>query len=209
MKMITIINYGAGNLLSVKNMLRKAGAREVLISNQIKDIESADKLILPGVGHFDYGMRKLHESGLIPALTKQVLEQKTPILGICLGAQLMTQSSEEGNSQGLGWIDGKTIAFDKSKLPANYKVPHMGWSEVTVNKTVDLFKDMPENPRFYFVHSYHLQMENPKDVWLSATYGYDFCAAYQHDNICACQFHPEKSHKFGLQIMKNFIALQP
>lgn len=207
MSKITIINYGAGNLLSVKNMLRKAGASEVLISNKQEDIEKAGKLILPGVGHFDYGMTKLKESGLIPLLTKKIMEQKTPILGICLGAQLMTESSEEGKVNGLGWVKGKTIAFDQTKLPANYKIPHMGWNEVAINKSSSLFNNMPEKARFYFVHSYHLAMENAADVWLTANYGYDFCAAYEHENIYACQFHPEKSHKFGLQLMKNFIVL--
>lgn len=207
MSNITIINYGSGNLLSVKNMLLKAGAKDVLISEKTEDIESADKLILPGVGHFDYGINKLQESGLIPTLNKKVTVQLTPILGICLGAQLMTESSEEGNSIGLGWVKGKTIAFEKNKLPKNYKVPHMGWNNVSINKSSPLFDDMPEKARFYFVHSYHLKMENIEDVWLTANYGYDFCAAYQHENIYACQFHPEKSHKFGLQLMKNFVEL--
>lgn len=207
MSKITIINYGAGNLLSVKNMLRKARASEVLISDKLKDIEEAEKLILPGVGHFDYGIAKIKESGLIPTLTKKITEQKTPILGICLGAQLMTKSSEEGMLAGLGWVNGKTVAFDKTKVPADYKVPHMGWNEVEVRKNSTLFSNMPPSSRFYFVHSYHLEMENEEDVWLTANYGYDFCAAYQSDNIYACQFHPEKSHKFGLQLMRNFTAL--
>jgi glutamine amidotransferase len=202
-----IINYGAGNLLSVKNMLKRAGTGEVIISNRPEEIAKADKLILPGVGHFDYGMQKLKESGLIPLLEQKVLHDKAPILGICLGAQLMTQSSEEGSVNGLGWVRGKTIAFDRSKLPEGYKVPHMGWNEVLEKKQTPLFQNMPENPRFYFVHSYHLEMEDQSDVWLSTEYGYEFCAAYQHENIYACQFHPEKSHKFGMQLMKNFIEL--
>lgn len=193
---MVIINYGAGNLLSVKNMLKKAGASEVLISDKVEDIQHAEKLILPGVGHFDYGMQKLNESGLIPILEQRVLQEKTPILGICLGAQLMTQSSEEGNVNGLGWVNGKTVAFDKTMLPDD-KVPHMGWNDVFENKESQLFKTMSEHPRFYFVHSYHLEMENEQDVWLTSNYGYDFCAAYQKDNIYAYQFHPEKSHRTG------------
>lgn len=207
MSKLTIINYGAGNLLSVKNMLKKAGAMDVLIADNVADIKHAKKLILPGVGHFDYGMQKLKESGLIPVLEQKVVKEKTPILGICLGAQLMTQSSEEGNVRGLGWVQGKTVAFDKTLLPEGYKIPHMGWNDVFENKESPLFYAIPEQPRFYFVHSYHLKMENKQDVWLTANYGYDFCAAYQTENIYACQFHPEKSHKFGLQLMKNFIAL--
>jgi imidazole glycerol-phosphate synthase subunit HisH len=207
MSKVTIINYGSGNLLSVKNMLKRAGAGDVIISDQAEEITKADKLILPGVGHFEYGMQKLQESGLIPVLEQKVLRDKTPILGICLGAQLMTESSEEGNVNGLGWVRGKTVAFDKTKLPEDYKVPHMGWNEVIENKQTTLFENMPDTPRFYFVHSYHLKMDDPADVWLTAQYGYEFCAAYQHENIYACQFHPEKSHKFGMQLMKNFIEL--
>ena len=207
MSKITIINYGVGNLLSVKNMLKRAGAGVVIISDQAEDIAKADKLILPGVGHFEYGMQKLQQSGLIPALEQKVLYDKTPILGICLGAQLMTESSEEGNVNGLCWVRGRTIAFDRSKLPEGYKVPHMGWNEVLDKKKTALFQNMPENPRFYFVHSYHLEMEDQSDVWLSSEYGYEFCVAYQDENIYACQFHPEKSHKYGMQLMKNFIEL--
>mgnify|MGYP005845250055 CR=1 FL=1 len=207
MSKIVIIDYGAGNLKSIKNMLRKAGHTEVIISNQQDEITNADKLILPGVGHFDYGMNKLHESKLIPSLTHQVMKQKIPILGICLGAQLMTQGSDEGEEKGLGWVNGKTVAFDKNKLSKQYKIPHMGWNEVNSQKDAKLFQNMPQPSRFYFVHSYHLYMYNQEDVWLTTHYGYTFCAAYQHENIFACQFHPEKSHKFGLQLIKNFVAL--
>lgn len=205
--MITIINYGIGNLTSVKNMLKKAGAEDVRMSNNPDEIAAADKLLLPGVGHFDYGMKKLHESGLIPLLEKRVLHDKVPILGICLGAQLMTARSDEGNITGLGWVDAETVAFDKTKLATGYKIPYMGWNYVKPQKQVSLFSNLPEAARFYFVHSYHLKMNNPADEWLTAHYGYDFCAAYQKENIFACQFHPEKSHKFGLQLMKNFVSL--
>ena len=205
--MITIINYGIGNITSVKNMLKKAGAEDVRISNNPEEIAAADKLLLPGVGHFDYGMKKLHESGLIPLLEKRVLQGKVPILGICLGAQLITNRSDEGNTPGLGWVDAETVAFDKDKLPAGYKVPHMGWNNVQVKKDNPLFANMHDDPCFYFVHSYHLKMEDRQDEWLTTQYGYDFCAAFQRDNIFACQFHPEKSHKFGLRLMENFVNL--
>ncbi|MFT5725667.1 MAG: glutamine amidotransferase [Bacteroidia bacterium] len=204
---IVIVNYGIGNLVSVQNMLRKAEAENVIISSDINDIESADKLILPGVGHFDYGMKKLKESGLIKVLERKVLEDKIPILGICLGAQLMTKGSDEGTNLGLGWVDAKTIAFDSSKLEDGFKIPHMGWNYVTSNSDSDLFKDMYDDPRFYFVHSYHLVLNDIEDEWLTAHYGYDFCAAYQKENIYACQFHPEKSHKYGLKVMENFVKL--
>ncbi len=205
--MITIINYGIGNLISVRNMLKKAGAAKVMISDNAEDIKQADKLILPGVGHFDYGMKKLNDSGLIPIVKEKVFNEKVPILGICLGAQLLTKRSDEGKAIGLGWVDAETVAFDKSKLLAGYKIPHMGWNYLNVQKESVLFHNMHPNPRFYFVHSYHLKMNDGHDEWLSANYGYDFCAAFQRDNIFACQFHPEKSHKFGLRLMENFVNL--
>lgn len=207
MSQITIINYGTGNLTSVKNMLKKAGASDVRISGHPDDIASATKLILPGVGHFDFGMKKLNESNLIPLLSRRVMEDRIPILGICLGAQLMTRRSEEGSAPGLGWVEGETVRFDISAMPHHVKIPHMGWNYVKSHKDVTLWKDMPPESRFYFVHSYHLVMDNRDDVWLTSHYGYEFCAAYQKDNIYACQFHPEKSHKFGLQLMKNFVRL--
>lgn len=205
--MITIINYGIGNLISVKNMLKKAGAEIVCISNNPEEIAASDKLLLPGVGHFDYGMKKLNESGLIPVLEKRVLHDKVPILGICLGAQLMTLRSDEGADPGLGWVDAETVKFDSARMPENYKIPHMSWNYVKPQKQVALFAHLPEASRFYFVHSYHLKMNNPADEWLTAHYGYDFCAAYQKENIFACQFHPEKSHRFGMQLLKNFVSL--
>lgn len=207
MSKITIINYGIGNLTSVKNMLKKAGAEEVLISNKPTDIESADKLLLPGVGHFDFGMKKLIASGLIPLIENKIFKEKTPILGICLGAQLMTNGSEEGAEQGLGWVDAQTVPFDKTKMEAGLKVPHMGWNYVHSFKENALFHKMHDDPRFYFVHSYHFMMKNLEDVWLKTEYGYEFCAAFQKNNIYACQFHPEKSHKFGLKLIENFIAI--
>ena len=190
MSKIIIINYGIGNLVSVQNMLKKAGSEDVLISNKIEDILRADKLILPGVGHFDFGMKKLKESGLIPHIEEKVLTQRVPILGICLGAQLITQRSDEGNKKGLGWVEAETVAFDRNKLPSRYKIPHMGWNYVKIQKENALFQNMYETPRFYFVHSYHLKINDMKDVWLETKYGYEFCAAFQRDNIYACQFHP-------------------
>lgn len=207
MNKVTIINYGVGNLTSVQNMLKKAGATEVLISNRKDDIKQADKLILPGVGHFDYGMKQLNESGLIPTIEKKVHQQKTPILGICLGAQLMTKSSDEASTSGLGWVDGMTVSFDQSLLEKGYKIPHMGWNTVKVINENLLSHGMTSDSRFYFVHSYHMTMNQSEDVWLTSHYGYDFCAAFHRDNIYACQFHPEKSHQFGLNLMRNFVNL--
>lgn len=202
--MLTIIDYNTGNLGSIQNMLRKLGIGSQ-ITNDAEKISLAEKLILPGVGHFDYGMAQLEKTGLIAVLNKKVLEEKTPILGICLGAQLLTQSSEEGVKTGLGWIKGKTVAFDRSKLTPNQKIPHMGWTDVSAYQQSRLFENMYDEPRFYFVHAYHLALENESDALVKANYGYDFPAGIEHENILGVQFHPEKSHKFGMRIMENFV----
>ena len=201
--MITIIDYYTGNLGSIKNMLKRLGI-DSQITNDKDAIENAEKLILPGVGHFDYGMQQLNNSGLIPLLNKKVLEDKTPILGICLGVQLLTESSEEGTKKGLGWIKGKTIAFDKTKLASNQKIPNMGWAEVDNYSQSKLFANMHEEPRFYFVHSFHLELENATDCLVTSKYGFDFAAGIEHENILGVQFHPEKSHKYGMKLLENF-----
>ncbi len=205
--MITIIDYKAGNVRSIQNMLKKIGVNSI-ISDKIEDIEKASKLILPGVGSFDYGMQQLEDSRLLPILNKKVIEQKTPILGICLGAQLFTKQSDEGKKKGLNWLDAETVAFDKSKLPENHKIPHMGWEEINYNESCKFFQNMHEvPPRFYFVHSYHLKANNQSDVIATTNYGYEFAVTLKKDNIVGVQFHPEKSHKFGMQFLRNFISL--
>lgn len=201
--MITIIDYKVGNLGSIRNMLNHIGV-ESSISTSPDDVASAQKLILPGVGHFDYGMRKLHESGLVPILNQRVLIDKVPILGICLGVQLFTEKSDEGVSPGLGWIRGSTIAFDTSLMDQKLKVPHMGWGEIFHQNKSLLWDEMYEDPRFYFVHSYHLQLENQKECLCSVKYGYEFCAGIEKENILGVQFHPEKSHKYGMKVLENF-----
>jgi len=200
--MITIINYGAGNIKSIQNMLKKIGV-ESIISNNISEIEQAKKLILPGVGHFDFGMQQLRKSGLIEVLSKKVLQDKTPLLGICLGAQMLGNNSEEGTEKGLGWIDMEVVKFNENTLT----VPHMNWNELKLKKTSTLFKDMYENPRFYFVHSFYMQPKNDVDTLCTANYGTDFTAAVEKDNIYGVQFHPEKSHKFGMKLLENFAGI--
>ena len=205
--MVVIIDYKVGNLSSILKMLKKVGVGEALISGNPEIIKRATKLILPGVGHFDYGMNNLYESGLVELLNTKVLEDKTPILGICLGAQLMTLGSEEGSQKGLGWIDGDTVKFDKTKLNEKFKIPHMGWSNVSLKKKAPLFTDLPVDSRFYFVHSYHIVCNRLEDVAVTAQYGYEFTAGLIKDNIMGMQFHPEKSHKYGMQLLRNFIKL--
>lgn len=205
--MITIIDYGAGNLTSIKNMLKKAGHLDVEISADPETIKNADKLILPGVGHFDYGMRQLQASGLVDLLNHKVLEEKTPVLGICLGAQLLTEGSEEGVEPGLGWIKARTIRFREGKMKAHQKIPNMGWCDVTIEKESPLFQDMYEEPRFYFVHTYHIVCDDEKDTLTSGHYGYRFVAGVQKDNVAGVQFHPEKSHKYGMKLLDNFVTI--
>lgn len=202
---VVIIDYGVGNLGSVKNMFKRIGVN-ALISNAIEEIDAADKLVLPGVGRFDYGMEQLNKTGLTKIITEKVLSRKTPILGICLGAQLLTEYSEEGGVKGLGFIQGKTIAFDKSKFQSGQKIPHMGWTKVVGYSISPLFKQMHADARFYFVHSYHLQIENPDEIMVKADYGYSFTAGIEKSNILGVQFHPEKSHKFGMKLFENFVS---
>lgn len=185
-------------------MIRKLG-HEAEITSDPQRIADAKKLILPGVGHFDFGMKNLHSSGLVPVLHRKVLEEKTPILGICLGVQLFMKGSDEGSEPGLGWIDGYTRAFDKTKMSAALKIPHMGWSEVSVSRQSTLFSGFDEVPRFYFVHSFHLTCHQQADVLAHSSHGYPFVAAVEHENIVGVQFHPEKSHRFGMVVLKNFL----
>lgn len=203
--MVIIIDYNTGNLNSIKNILKKIGV-DSLITNDPEKISNATKLILPGVGHFDYGMRNLKSLNLIEVLNRKVLVDKIPILGICLGVQLFTKGSEEGAEPGLGWIDGQTKAFDKSKLDSRLKIPNMGWSDVRYKPDSKLFEGFTETPRFYFVHSYHLECNKPNDEMVYSTHGYEFVAGVEHENIIGVQFHPEKSHRFGAQVLSNFIA---
>jgi glutamine amidotransferase len=203
--MIAIIDYGLGNLSSVLNMHRRLGINAVITSDH-NEIKSASKLILPGVGHFKKGMDNLNQSGLKSLLDELVLQQKKPILGICLGAQLLTKHSEEGDVDGLGWVDATTVKFKQDKLNG-LKVPHMGWSDISVKKNNTIFSMLPAEPRFYHVHSYHFLFEDLSEIIATATYGYEFACAFQKDNIYGAQFHPEKSHKFGMKVLENFSKL--
>lgn len=204
--MVIIIDYGMGNLGSIRNMLEKIGY-EAQISSEPDLISRADKLILPGIGSFDSGMKNLENRGLIQILSECVLKNKVPFLGICLGMQLITKNSEEGILPGLSWIDAKTIRF-RFKGDLKLKVPHIGWNTVNIKKKSPLFGGMhKQENRFYFVHSYYVVCENKEDILAESHYGINFSSVIQHDNIYATQFHPEKSHKFGMQLLKNFMEL--
>lgn len=200
--MIAIINYGLGNLASIKNMCRRLGI-DAVITDDAEKIKEASHLLLPGVGHFKRGMANLNESGLREVITKEVMENKKPILGICLGAQLLTKHSEEGDIDGLGWVDAKTVRFDAEKL-GKLPIPHMGWTDIKPDGNCELMKNLPEDPRYYFVHSYHFLFEQQEEVTATAVYGYEFACAFQKGNVFGAQFHPEKSHKFGMRLLENF-----
>jgi imidazole glycerol-phosphate synthase subunit HisH len=200
--MITIINYGVGNLKSIRNILKKVGA-DAIISSSKEDINAATKLILPGVGHFDHCMKAFNASGLRDLVEKRVLEEKLPVLGICAGCQMLMQESEEGSTPGLGWLTGNAVRFDASKIPDGAKIPHMGWANVSPVKNAPLYADITD-PRFYFVHSFHIVTGDPGIITATARYGYEFVASVGRDNIQGVQFHPEKSHRFGMQLYKNF-----
>jgi len=199
--MIVIVNYGLGNLGSIQNMFKKIGVGS-MVSSEHEVIQNADKLVLPGVGNFGKGMHELEKSGLIEILNRKVLSEKTPILGICLGMQLMTDESEESESKGLGWISAKTLKFDFDSV--DMKVPHMGWNTVDVINENKLITRTPEEIRYYFVHSYYVKVSDEKHSIARTKYGVTFDSAFNTENIYGVQFHPEKSHKFGMRLLKNF-----
>lgn len=202
--MITILDIGMGNLGSVRNMLKYIGT-SVAIESEPTKISVASKIILPGVGSFDAAMKKINDQkGLLDILKKKASEN-TPILGVCLGMQLLTNKSEEGALPGLGFIPAETIRFPSHP---KYKVPHMGWNDCTINNLspITLNIDKDEN-RYYFVHSYYVKVENSSHSLMTSQYGVEFDSVIGRDNIFGMQFHPEKSHKFGMQILKNFIDL--
>lgn len=198
--MIAIIDYGLGNLFSIQNMLKHLDIESVITSNN-EEIDRADRLILPGVGKFDEGMRNLEESGLDSVIKNQSAAGK-PILGICLGMQLLGISSEEGEKQGLGLIDFKSIRFDFLD-DIQLKVPHMGWERVSLTEC-PLTRGLSDKERFYFVHSYHAVCNDESTKIVTCHYGYDFAAGVRKGNTYGLQFHPEKSHKYGMKIFKNF-----
>jgi imidazole glycerol-phosphate synthase subunit HisH len=202
--MVTIIDYGLGNLGSIRNMLKKVGATAEITSD-IERISKATKLILPGVGAFDHGMTNLEELGLMDVLNKKALEEKVPILGICLGMQLFTKSSEEGVKKGLGWIDGETVKFSNEGKGRKFPIPHMGWEYVVQKKESKLLLGMYEEAKFYFVHSYYVRCEHPADCLLGSNYMHDYDSSFEKDNLIGVQFHPEKSHKFGMKLFRNFV----
>jgi glutamine amidotransferase len=201
---VAIVDYGMGNLHSVKRKLDRIGVAAQITSHP-EDLLQADKLLLPGVGHFGKAMEHLATLGLLPALHEAVKVRRTPILGICLGMQLFARWSEEGDAEGLGWIDAEVVRFaiDDTRL----KVPQMGWNTVRGSRGSPLLDGVTEQTEFYFVHAYHLVCRDRNDVLGETDYGYPFASAVEHANLSGVQFHPEKSHEAGEALLRNFLYL--
>ncbi len=203
--MIHVVDYGTGNVGSVLNMIRKVGG-EARASGDPGELSRATKLLLPGVGSFDNAVQKLGKLGL-PDLLRDKAREGVPLLGICLGMQLLSDGSEEGVLPGLGLIPGRVSRFSFGQEWPDLKIPHMGWNRVRRCKTHPLLNGLDENSRFYFVHSYHYQCQDEADVLLETTHGYDFTSGVQRENVMGVQFHPEKSHRYGMQLMRNFVEI--
>ena len=198
--MIAIVDYDIGNLGAVANMLQRLGFRCVITADP-EVIGQAERLVLPGNGAFDACMRALRSTGLVPLLEKRVLEDRVRLLGICVGAQMLGRESDEGDEPGLGWLN-----MNVRRIPdrLGVRVPHMGWNDVEVHQNQPLTVGLDERPRFYFVHSYYLVPDDPSDVLMKTTYGIEFAVAVANGNIAGVQFHPEKSHRFGKQLLAGF-----
>ncbi len=201
-----VVDYGVGNIGSIMNMLRKVGSPAICASSA-GDLETAARIILPGVGSFDAAMAKLEERDLIPTLESKVLGDKVPLLGICLGMQILSHRSEEGLRPGLGWIESEVVRFSLDAPGLGLKVPHMGWNKVHPIPGHPLFVGLDDSARFYFVHSYHATC-NSERALCKTTYGYEFPSGIHKNNIFGVQFHPEKSHRYGLALFRNFVALE-
>jgi imidazole glycerol-phosphate synthase subunit HisH len=204
--MITIVDYGMGNLGSVHNMFKRIGVPS-LVTSDLNSIAKAEKILLPGVGAFDHAMQRIADTGMLEVLNQKALKEKIPVLGICLGMQLLTESSKEGVLPGLGWIPGHTLSFTEELNRKDLKVPHMGWNTVAMSSPSKLTEEFDHEYKFYFVHSYFVKCQKPEDVILHTSHGISFDSGIQRDNIFGVQFHPEKSHKYGMKVFKNFAKL--
>ncbi|MES2330150.1 MAG: imidazole glycerol phosphate synthase subunit HisH [Bacteroidota bacterium] len=203
--MIIIVDYGMGNLGSVANMFKKVGA-QAKVSSDLEEINKASKILLPGVGAFDTAMNRINDAGMNEVLNYKALKEKVPVLGICLGMQLLTAGSEEGVLPGLGWINAKTYNFS-GRINNELKIPHMGWNIAEIEQNTAITKRYQGEIRFYFVHSYFVQVDDESNSMMKTNYGLTFDSAIVKDNIFGAQFHPEKSHKFGMTLFENFAKI--
>ncbi|MBA64828.1 MAG: imidazole glycerol phosphate synthase subunit HisH [Candidatus Marinimicrobia bacterium] len=202
--MIVIIDFGMGNIHSVFTQFKKIN-NDIIVSSSADEIKNAKKIILPGVGYFSKAMEKLNELNLIKILNEKVLIQKIPILGICLGMQLLGKRSEEGHTNGFGWVDAETVRFKSNN--SQTKIPHMGWNNLISFNSESIFKGVSEKDEFYFVHSYYMKTTSNDIILAKTDYGHVFVSAIQKDNIYGTQFHPEKSHHSGRLVLKNFLEI--
>jgi glutamine amidotransferase len=204
--MLTIIDYGLGNISAFKNVYERLNI-PIKIAQYPKEVESATKLIIPGVGSFDYAMSQLNKSGMRNILDKRVLEDKIPVIGICVGMQILSNTSEEGKEPGLGWINGRVRKFNPSLIPYKSRLPHMGWNTIWPKDGEILFKGVDSQSRFYFLHSYFVECDFDSNVICKTHYGISFASAVNKCNVYGIQFHPEKSHNNGIRLLKNFAEL--
>lgn len=203
--MITLVNYGLGNIQAFANIYKRLNIA-VTVANTADQLAPAEKIVLPGVGAFDWAMTRLNASGMRDCLDDLVANKKRPVLGICVGMQMMARCSDEGRLPGLGWIDAEVKRFDETSFVQKTHLPHMGWNDVVPHRFDCIFKSM-EAPRFYFLHSYYLQPHNPEDVLATTDYNGSFTSSIRSRNVFGTQFHPEKSHHWGVQLLKNFAEL--
>lgn len=204
--MIAIIDYGVGNIKAFSNIYKNLNI-VFTIAKCVEDLEDATKIILPGVGSFDYAMERLQKSGMQEPLNELVLKRKLPVLGVCVGMQMLANKSDEGKLSGLGWIDGVVKKFDQSKVDEKVPLPHMGWNNVKPIANNNLFQDSDIESRFYFLHSYYFAPHNEDNVLAVTDYNGPYASAVRSENVFGVQFHPEKSHQNGIQLLKNFANL--
>lgn len=204
--MITIIDYGVGNIFAFQNVFKRLNIPS-RIAKCKEDLKEVDKLILPGVGHFDYAMSQLNNSGMRERIDELVLVEKKPVIGICVGMQMMANKSDEGTLDGLGWIDANVKKFNELTIQHHTKLPHMGWNDVKPNENHPLFKGLEQESIFYFLHSFYFNCKDQKNIISTTDYGINFASSIHKGNIFGIQFHPEKSHSYGEKLLENFAKL--